>query len=77
MTTIDAVAGKTLPAPAMDERDIYAEQVRQLYRLSRVGYGGTLVNAVIITIALWDQIPLSGSLSTTSQLSFRGSSRTS
>ena len=59
MTTIDAVAGKTLPAPAMDERDIYAEQVRQLYRLSRIGYGGSLVNAVIITIALWDQIPLS------------------
>lgn len=32
----------------------YAEQVRHLYRLSPAGYLGTLVNASIITYALWN-----------------------
>lgn len=36
----------------MDDR-VYAEQVRQLYRLSRPGYLGTLVNASILVFALW------------------------
>ncbi len=33
---------------------IYAEQVGYLYHLSRLGYTGTLISAVIIGIALWD-----------------------
>ena len=33
---------------------IYAEQVRYLYRLSRPAYFGTLINAGIIALALWD-----------------------
>jgi diguanylate cyclase (GGDEF)-like protein/PAS domain S-box-containing protein len=32
---------------------VYAEQVRQLYRLSRPGYFGTLVNSSILVFALW------------------------
>jgi len=32
---------------------VYAEQVRQLYRLSRPGYLGTLVNSSILVFALW------------------------
>jgi diguanylate cyclase (GGDEF)-like protein/PAS domain S-box-containing protein len=35
-----------------DDR-VYAEQVRQLYRLSRPGYLGTLVNSSILVFALW------------------------
>src|SRR3970040_2041641 len=32
---------------------VYAEQVRQLYRLSRPAYLGTLVNSSILVFALW------------------------
>src|SRR5512134_3637830 len=32
---------------------VYAEQVRQLYRLSRPGYLGTLVSSSILVFALW------------------------
>ena len=39
--------------PATDNR-IYAEQVRQLYRLSRAGYLGTLINSSILVFALWN-----------------------
>jgi len=33
---------------------IYADQVRLLYRLSRIGYAGTLINAMIIALVLWN-----------------------
>jgi len=59
VSATEAVVGAPRASPAVDEREIYAEQVRQLYRLSRVGYAGTLVNSAIIVIALWGQIPLS------------------
>ena len=36
----------------MDDR-VYAEQVRQLYRLSRPSYLGTLINSSILVVALW------------------------
>lgn len=36
----------------IDDR-VYAEQVRQLYRLSRPGYLATLVNSSILVFALW------------------------
>ncbi|MCW5602953.1 MAG: PAS domain S-box protein [Burkholderiales bacterium] len=36
---------------------IYAEQVRHLYRLSRLAYAGTLINAGIIVFALWGIAP--------------------
>jgi PAS domain-containing protein len=50
------------PAPAGPEsrlraEAIYAEQVRHLYRLSRLGYVGTLVSAAIVAVALWDVLP--------------------
>src|SRR3970282_784502 len=32
---------------------VYAEQVRQLYRLSRPAYLGTLINSSILVFALW------------------------
>jgi diguanylate cyclase (GGDEF)-like protein/PAS domain S-box-containing protein len=35
---------------------IYAEEVRQLYRLSRPAYVAALINAGIITFALWDLV---------------------
>ena len=35
---------------------IYADQVRLIYRLSRVGYVGSLICAVIIAFALWNVI---------------------
>jgi diguanylate cyclase (GGDEF)-like protein/PAS domain S-box-containing protein len=38
---------------AIDHR-VYAEQVRQLYRLSRPGYLGTLINSSILVFALWE-----------------------
>jgi PAS domain-containing protein len=38
---------------AADNR-VYAEQVRQLYRLSRPGYLGTLINSSILVFALWE-----------------------
>lgn len=39
--------------PASGAAQIYAEQVRHLYRLSRAGYLGTLIGASIMTFALW------------------------
>jgi len=36
---------------------VYAEQVRQLYRLSRPAYVGSLVNSSIIVFALWGVVP--------------------
>ena len=36
---------------------LYADQVRQLYRLSRPAYFGTLINAAILVFALWGVIP--------------------
>ena len=39
--------------PTTNTEHVYAEQVRQLYRLSRVAYYGTLVNASILVFALW------------------------
>ena len=32
---------------------VYAERVRQLYRLSRPAYVGALINASILVFALW------------------------
>ncbi|HSF22580.1 MAG TPA: hypothetical protein VLA81_11095, partial [Burkholderiales bacterium] len=37
----------------MTDNRIYAEQVRQLYRLSRPSYVATLVNSSILVFALW------------------------
>jgi diguanylate cyclase (GGDEF)-like protein/PAS domain S-box-containing protein len=52
------------PADTEDSAaQIYAEQVRHLYRLSRSGYFGTLIGASIMTFALWevaDHIMLAG-----------------
>jgi diguanylate cyclase (GGDEF)-like protein/PAS domain S-box-containing protein len=41
---------------------IYAEQVRQLYRLSRPTYAGSLLAAGVIVAALWDSVPHGGLL---------------
>ena len=41
---------------AMSDR-VYAEQVRQLYRLSRPAYLGTLFNSSILVFALWGIVP--------------------
>lgn len=38
------------------KQGLYAEQVRHLYRLSRAGYLGTLINASILTFALWNVV---------------------
>jgi diguanylate cyclase (GGDEF)-like protein/PAS domain S-box-containing protein len=35
---------------------VYAEQVRQLYRLSRPAYLGTLINSSILVFALWGMV---------------------
>src|SRR5690349_7964377 len=54
--------GPTRPDPHAQDRDmaelktgehIYAEQVRQLYRLSRPAYVGSLFNSSILVFALW------------------------
>jgi diguanylate cyclase (GGDEF)-like protein/PAS domain S-box-containing protein len=42
-------------APARDVQ-VYADQVRHLFRLSRSGYPGTSINASIMTLALWDVV---------------------
>ncbi len=39
--------------PTTNAEHIYAEQVRQLYRLSRVAYFGTLISSSILVFALW------------------------
>ena len=40
-------------ADHVTDNRIYAEQVRQLYRLSRPGYLGTLLNSSLLVFALW------------------------
>lgn len=55
-------SGTRLPASPHDGSagavaEIYAEQVRHLYRLSRPAYPGTLISAGIIVFALRDVIP--------------------
>ncbi len=37
---------------------IYAEQVRQLYRLSGSTYAGTLLSAIVVVAAVWEVVPL-------------------
>lgn len=39
-----------------DAGQLYAEQVRHLYRLSPAGYLGTLINASIMTFGLWNVV---------------------
>ncbi len=36
---------------------VFDERVRLLYRLSRPGYLGTLINASLVTLALWSVVP--------------------
>ena len=36
---------------------VYADQVRQLYRLSQPGYLGTLINSSVLAFALWGVVP--------------------
>jgi diguanylate cyclase (GGDEF)-like protein/PAS domain S-box-containing protein len=44
-------------APSADVRaGVFADQVRQLYRLSRAAYPGTLVNALLVVAALWGSV---------------------
>lgn len=45
--------------PALSSRAgaIYAEQVRQLYRLSRPTYAGSLLAATVVVGALWEVVP--------------------
>src|SRR5687767_11083592 len=47
-------------APLNRAEAIYAEQVRQLYRLSRPTYTGSLLAAAVIVAALWEVAPPSG-----------------
>lgn len=42
--------------PAGGAAQIYAEEVRHLYRLSRAGYLGTSIGASIMTFALWGYV---------------------
>ncbi|MEA3156997.1 MAG: hypothetical protein QOK44_4586, partial [Betaproteobacteria bacterium] len=37
---------------------IYAEQVRQLYRLSRPTYAGSVLAVIVVVAALWEVVPL-------------------
>jgi diguanylate cyclase (GGDEF)-like protein/PAS domain S-box-containing protein len=48
----------TRPAPRGPAGDaqIYAEQVRHLFHMSRASYPGTAINASIMTLALWDVV---------------------
>ena len=38
--------------PGADQ--VFAEHIRHLYRLARIGYLGTLLNATLMMFALWD-----------------------
>ncbi|MBI4204364.1 MAG: membrane-associated sensor domain-containing protein, partial [Betaproteobacteria bacterium] len=49
---IDPLAG----APGAATPQIFAEQVRHLYHLSRAGYFGTAINGAIVTFTLWDVV---------------------
>ena len=49
--------------PTINAEHLYAEQVRQLYRLSRAAYVGTLISSSILVFALWGLVsstPLGG-----------------
>lgn len=50
------------PAPPGRAEAIYAEQVRQLYRLSRPTYAGFLLAAAVAVGALWNVVPVLGLL---------------
>jgi len=55
MSVVTPVVFRTYSSePERTTGPVYAEQVRHLYRLSPAGYLGTLVNASIITFALWN-----------------------
>ena len=47
---------KPAPQDPAGDAQLYAEQVRHLYRLSRSGYAGTSIGASIMTLALWDVV---------------------
>jgi len=54
MSGVTPVVLRTISGePERDAGPLFAEQVRHLYRLSPAGYLGTLVNASIVTFALW------------------------
>ncbi|MBI4192304.1 MAG: EAL domain-containing protein [Betaproteobacteria bacterium] len=58
MAQISNTAGTSVSSgPDHGEAAIYADQVRLLYRLSRPGYAGTLINALIVMFALWNVAP--------------------
>ena len=55
MSAVTPVVFRTMSGePERTSGHAYAEQVRHLYRLSPAGYLGTLINASIITYALWN-----------------------
>jgi diguanylate cyclase (GGDEF)-like protein/PAS domain S-box-containing protein len=57
MSVVTPVVLRTISSPPEDNAgQIYAEQVRHLYRLSPGGYLGTLINASILTFALWNVV---------------------
>lgn len=57
MPAVTPVVLRTMSSPPEDNSGhIYAEQVRHLYRLSPTGYLGTLINASIMTFALWNVV---------------------
>ena len=59
-SVIDSAAPSLPGAPEGEAGQIYAEQVRHLYRLSRIGYLATPINAGIMTFALWDAVHNAG-----------------
>jgi diguanylate cyclase (GGDEF)-like protein/PAS domain S-box-containing protein len=57
VSTVTPAVFRTLSSePERTSGPGYAEQVRHLFRLSPAGYLGTLVNASIITYALWNVV---------------------
>ena len=55
MSAVTPVVFRTMSGePERTSGHAYAEQVQHLYRLSPAGYLGTLINASIITYALWN-----------------------
>ena len=57
MTALSATAPAVAASDETASREIFADQVRLLFRLSRAGYAGTLVNAFIIGLALLGHVP--------------------
>jgi diguanylate cyclase (GGDEF)-like protein/PAS domain S-box-containing protein len=53
-------AAVAAPAAVNRAEAIFAEQVRQLYRLSRATYAGFLLAATIVVAALWNVVPQKG-----------------